>query len=490
MTLTYHSTRNKNLKATASQAILAGIAPDGGLFVPSFIPKLNIPLADLPDKSYEEIAFLVLQSFLTDFTEEELKECIRVYSEKFSVTSITPLVSAGTSYYLELFHGPTIAFKDVALSILPKFMTIAAKKNQNKNDIVILTATSGDTGKAALVGFQDVPGTKIIVFYPKNGVSDFQERQMLTQKGENVSVVAIEGNFDDAQSQVKALFADTELRAELANHQLQLSSANSINIGRLIPQIIYYIDAYKQLLSENKLAVGEMMNVCVPTGNFGNILAAYYAKEMGLPIAKLIVASNENNVLTDFFESGTYDRNRDFILTTSPSMDILVSSNLERLLYHLSGENDQLVEAYMSDLSTKGQYQITSKMLQEAEGFVAGSATEVNVINEIKNVFAETQYVIDPHTAVASYVAKQFQDELPMVITSTASPYKFPEAVLEALAPEFKHSDLISALEEVRTITDTPFPAAIEEALAGDILHDIVIPISEMKQTVKSILHI
>ena len=490
MTLTYHSTRNKNLKATASQAILAGIAPDGGLFVPSFIPKLNISLAELPNKSYEEIAFAVLQSFLTDFTEEELRACIQVYSEKFSVASITPLVSAAKSYYLELFHGPTIAFKDVALSILPKFMTIAAKKNQSKNDIVILTATSGDTGKAALVGFQDVPGTKIIVFYPKNGVSEFQERQMLTQKGENVSVVAIEGNFDDAQSQVKALFADTQLRADLASHQLQLSSANSINIGRLLPQIVYYIDAYKQLLSENKLAVGEMMNVCVPTGNFGNILAAYYAKEMGLPIAKLIVASNENNVLTDFFESGSYDRNREFILTTSPSMDILVSSNLERLLYHLSGENDQLVEAYMHDLSAKGQYQITSKMLQEAEVFAAGSATEVDVINEIKNIHAETQYTIDPHTAVASFVAKQFQNELPMVITSTASPYKFPEAVLEALAPDFKRSDLGSALEEVRALTDTPFPAAIEEALSGEILHDTVVAVSEMKQAVKNILHI
>lgn len=490
MTLTYHSTRNKNLKATASQAILAGIAPDGGLFVPSFIPKLNIPLVDLPNKSYEEIAFAVLQSFLTDFTAEELRECIQVYSEKFSIASITPLISAGKSYYLELFHGPTIAFKDVALSILPKFMTIAAKKNQSENDIVILTATSGDTGKAALVGFQDVPGTKIIVFYPKNGVSEFQERQMLTQKGENVSVIAIEGNFDDAQSQVKALFSDTELRAELANHQLQLSSANSINIGRLLPQITYYIDAYKQLLSENKLAVGEMMNVCVPTGNFGNILAAYYAKEMGLPIAKLIVASNENNVLTNFFESGTYDRNREFILTTSPSMDILVSSNLERLLYHLSGENDELVEAYMNDLSVKGQYQITSKMLQEAEAFVAGSATEVDVINEIKSIHAETQYTIDPHTAVASFVAKQFQNELPMVITSTASPYKFPEAVLKALAPDFKRSDLVSALEEVRAITDTPFPAAIEEALAGEILHDTIVSVSEMKQAVKNILHI
>ena len=490
MTLTYHSTRNKDLKVTASQAILAGIAPDGGLFVPSFIPKLNVPLAELPHKSYEEIAYAVLQSFLTDFTEEELKECIHVYSEKFSDAAITPLVQAGNSYYLELFHGPTIAFKDVALSILPKFMTIAAKKNKNKNDSVILTATSGDTGKAALVGFQDVPGTKIIVFYPKNGVSAFQERQMLTQKGTNVSVVAIEGNFDDAQSQVKALFADPDLRQELANHHLQLSSANSINIGRLIPQIIYYIDAYKQLLATHKLTVGEEMDVCVPTGNFGNILAAYYAKEMGLPIARLIVASNENNVLTDFFKSGTYNRNREFVLTTSPSMDILVSSNLERLLYHLSKENSELIETYMTDLSVKGQYRITAQMLQDAEAFRAGSATEADVINEIKRVHTEANYTIDPHTAVASFVASHFQNDRPMVIASTASPYKFPEAVLEALAPDFESTDLISALEEVRTLTHNPFPAAIEEALSGEIVHDKVVSISEMKKAVKDFLHV
>lgn len=490
MTLTYHSTRNKNLTVTASQAILTGIAPDGGLFVPSYIPKLTIPLAELPNKNYDEIAFAVLKSFLTDFTDAELKSCIEVYREKFSDPAIAPLVSAGQNHYLELFHGPTIAFKDMALSILPKFMTIAAAKNNSQNDIVILTATSGDTGKAALVGFQDVPNTKIIVFYPKNGVSEFQERQMVTQKGNNVSVIAIEGNFDDAQSQVKTMFADEELRSELAEHNLQLSSANSINIGRLVPQIIYYVHAYGQLLKTGKLAEGEEMNVCVPTGNFGNILAAYYAKEMGIPIAKLIVASNENNVLTDFFQSGTYDRNRPFILTTSPSMDILISSNLERLLYHLSGEDAELVKEYMLDLSANGRYQVTTELLHNAAGFKAGYANEQDVTKEIQTVYQETGYTLDPHTAVASFVAYAFQDDNPMVIASTASPYKFPDAVLKALDPDFKADNLESSLVKLREWTKRPFPTAIEEALNGEVLHHTVVPVSEMKQAVKDKLEI
>lgn len=490
MALTYHSTRNKNLTATASQAILAGIAPDGGLFVPSTIPALSLDLAELPEKSYEEIAYAVLKEYLTDFTEAELKACIAVYGEKFTAPSVTPLIEAGGNHYLELFHGPTIAFKDVALSILPKFMTIAAEKNYNENDIVILTATSGDTGKAALVGFQDVPGTKIIVFYPKNGVSEFQERQMLTQKGANVSVIAIEGNFDDAQSQVKALFADEALRAELADNNLQFSSANSINIGRLVPQIVYYVHAYGQLVKNGTIQVGDSMNVCVPTGNFGNILAAYYAKEMGLPIANLIVASNENNVLTDFFASGSYDRNRDFILTTSPSMDILVSSNLERLLYHLTDEDAQLVQEYMTSLSTTGQYQVTAAMMKQAGAFKAGYATEADVLAQIKAVYEETGYTLDPHTAVAAFVAEQFQDDNAMVIAATASPYKFPEAVLKALDPGFTSLGLEDSLSKLQEWMKRPFPAAIEEALHGEILHDTVVPVAGMKQAVKDKLGI
>lgn len=484
MALTYHSTRDKRLTATASQAILTGIAPDGGLYVPAYIPKLSSNLNELAEKSYEEIALVVLKAFLSDFTESELKECITVYREKFASDFITPLVEVGNKQYLELFHGPTIAFKDVALSILPKFMTIAAKKNNNDKEIVILTATSGDTGKAALVGFEDVPGTRIIVFYPKNGVSEFQERQMLTQTGGNVSVIAIEGNFDDAQSQVKALFADQGLRSKLADHNLQFSSANSINIGRLVPQIVYYVHAYAQLLKSGKLKVGEEMNVCVPTGNFGNILAGYYAKQMGLPIANLIVASNENNVLTDFFKSGSYDRNRDFILTTSPSMDILVSSNLERLLYHLTNEDAVLIKEYMTSLSTEGQYQVTAEMMSKATDFKAGFATEENVQTQIKAVYDESGYTIDPHTAVAAYVADQFQDDKPMVIASTASPYKFPEAVLKALDPEFNITNLESALNKLHECAKQPFPPAIQEALHGEILHHTVVPVQAMKQAV------
>lgn len=490
MALTYHSTRDKHLTATASQAILAGIAPDGGLYVPSTIPTLPMNLSELSKMNYEEIAYHVLKEFLTDFTESELKECIQVYREKFDVDSITPLVKVGDKHFLELFHGPTIAFKDMALSILPKFMTIAAKKNNSDKEIVILTATSGDTGKAALVGFQDIPGTRIIVFYPKDGVSEFQKRQMLTQKGDNVSVIAIEGNFDDAQSQVKALFADEGLRAELRQHHLQFSSANSINIGRLVPQIIYYVHAYAQLLKSNSITPGEPMDVCVPTGNFGNILAAYYAKQMGLPIADLIVASNENKVLTDFFSSGDYDRNRDFILTTSPSMDILISSNLERLLYHLSNENEKLVKEYMTSLSVNGKYQVTADFLEQAKDFKAGFATEENVLTEIKAIYEKSGYTIDPHTAVAAYVAKQFNSVNPMIVASTASPYKFPEAVLEALDPDYKISELSAALNRLQTLTHTPFPKAIDEALNGTILHHTVVPVDEMKQAIKDKLGI
>ena len=326
MGLYYKSTRNSNLKVTASEAILKGLAPDGGLFVPSELPKLDVSMSDLKGKTYQEIAYLVMKQFLTDFTEEELKSCIdKAYDSKFDTEEIAPLVKVDDTYYMELFHGSTIAFKDMALSILPHLMTTSAKKNDVKNEIVILTATSGDTGKAALAGFADVEGTRIIVFYPKNGVSKVQELQMVTQRGENVNVVAIHGNFDNAQSGVKAMFEDKELAEELAKKGYQFSSANSINIGRLVPQVVYYVNAYAKLLENEEIEDGEKINVVVPTGNFGNILAAYYAKQMGVPIDKLVCASNDNKVLFDFFQTGDYDRNREFILTTSPSMDILIS---------------------------------------------------------------------------------------------------------------------------------------------------------------------
>ena len=338
MELRYKSTRSNSEAVSASQAILQGLAQDGGLYVPETLPRLDKSLEELAQMSYQETAYEVMKLFLTDFTESELKECIsKAYDSKFDTEVIAPIVEADGTYYLELFHGATIAFKDMALSILPHLLITSAKKNHVKNEIVILTATSGDTGKAALAGFADVEGTRIIVFYPKNGVSPIQEKQMVTQKGDNTFVVGITGNFDDAQTGVKQLFGDKELAETMNQAGFQFSSANSINIGRLVPQVVYYVYAYAQLLKEGKIEKGEKMNVVVPTGNFGNILAAYFAKNMGVPIAKLICASNENKVLYDFFETGVYDRNREFVLTSSPSMDILISSNLERLIYLTAG---------------------------------------------------------------------------------------------------------------------------------------------------------
>ena len=338
MNVEYVSTRDNSDRVTASQAILRGLAPDGGLYVPTQIPKLDRTLDELAAMDYKQVAYEVMKLMLTDFTEDELKACINgAYDSKFDTPEIAPLTFADGVYYLELYHGKTIAFKDMALSILPYLMTTSAKKNNIKNDIVILTATSGDTGKAALAGFADVPGTKIIVFFPKDGVSDIQKKQMVTQTGDNTFVVGINGNFDQAQTGVKQMFNDTELAKELDNAGFQFSSANSINIGRLVPQIVYYVYAYTRLVREEKIHAGEKINVTVPTGNFGNILACYYAKQMGLPVDRLICASNENKVLFDFFTTGTYDRNRPFHLTSSPSMDILISSNLERLIYRIAG---------------------------------------------------------------------------------------------------------------------------------------------------------
>ena len=372
MNLQYKSTRNDNVTVTASEAILKGLADDGGLFVPVSLPKLSVSLEELKDMNYQETAYAVMKEFFTDFTEEELKECIeKAYDSKFDTEEIAPLVKVDNTYYLELFHGATIAFKDMALSILPHLLTTSAKKNHAENEIVILTATSGDTGKAALAGFADVEGTRIIVFYPKDGVSRVQELQMVTQKGKNVDVVAIHGNFDNAQSGVKAMFENKELAKELAEHGYQFSSANSINIGRLVPQVAYYVYAYAKLLKNGEIENGEKMNVVVPTGNFGNILAAYYAKHMGVPIQKLICASNENKVLFDFFETGTYDKNREFVLTTSPSMDILISSNLERLIYLISGCDAGKTAELMQALKTDGTYEITEDM-RETCGFCGG----------------------------------------------------------------------------------------------------------------------
>lgn len=384
MEINYISTRGDKETVTASQAILRGIAPDGGLYVPDKFPKLDKSLEELSVLNYREVAYEVMKLFFTDFTAEELKTCIAsAYDEKFDTEEIVPLKEADGLTYMELFHGPTLAFKDMALSILPYLMVTSAKKNGLKEKIIILTATSGDTGKAALAGFSDVEGTGIIVFYPKDGVSPFQKQQMVTEKGKNTSVIAIEGNFDDAQNGVKAIFADKELAAELKEKGYVFSSANSINIGRLVPQIVYYVYAYVQMLKSGKISEGEKIDVCVPTGNFGNILAANFAKEIGLPIEKFICASNTNKVLYDFFKSGTYDRQREFALTISPSMDILISSNLERLIYKLGG-NDAVKNAkLMSELVNNGKYTIDEAMMKALDGFEAGFATEDDTLSTI-----------------------------------------------------------------------------------------------------------
>ncbi len=494
MEVMYKSTRS-NQTVKASEAILKGLASDGGLFVPVTLPKLNVSIDELKDMSYQEVAYAVMKEFLTDFTEEELKDCInKAYDKKFDTEEIAPLVKADGAYYLELFHGPTIAFKDMALSILPHLLITSAKKNNVKNDIVILTATSGDTGKAALAGFADVPHTKIIVFYPKGGVSPIQEKQMVTQKGDNTFVVGIKGNFDQAQSGVKAIFGNKELEKEMDAAGFQFSSANSINIGRLVPQVVYYVYAYSRLLREGEIAEGEKINVVVPTGNFGNILAAYYAKNMGLPINKLICASNDNKVLYDFFTTGSYDKNREFILTTSPSMDILISSNLERLIYKIAGCDDAKNKELMTSLATTGKYEITEEMKAELADFYGNYATEAETANVIKSIFEETGYVIDTHTGVAAEVYKKYKkdtnDTTKSVIASTASPFKFTRSVMNAIDSKYDAMSDFELVDELSKIGNVKVPNAIEEIRTANVLHDTVCEVSEMENVVKKFLGI
>ena len=495
MQVLYKSTRGKEQAVTASMAILKGLSEDGGLFVPERIPQLDVPMDKLAQMTYQETAYEVMSRFLTDFTEDELKNCInKAYDSKFDTEKIAPLHEACGAYFLELFHGATIAFKDMALSILPHLMTTAAKKNHVKNEIVILTATSGDTGKAAMAGFADVPGTKIIVFYPKHGVSPIQEKQMVTQKGANTYVVGITGNFDDAQTAVKKMFNDHELAAELDQAGFQFSSANSINIGRLVPQIVYYVYAYATLVRDGKIKDGQEINVVVPTGNFGNILAAYYAKQMGLPIHKLICASNENRVLYDFFRTGTYDRKRDFILTTSPSMDILISSNLERLIYRLTGENAEKCAELMKSLSEGGEYTITEEMKAQLGDFYGNFCSEEETANTISEIYKDSNYVIDTHTAVAAGVYKKYvsetDDHLPTVIASTASPYKFTRSVMDALGEDHKDLDDFGLVDALSALSKVPVPRAVEEIRTAPVLHDKVVDAVDMPAAVKEILNI
>lgn len=492
MTLVYQSTRNAKNTVSASQAILQGLATDGGLFTPISMPQVDLDFSVLKDASYQEVARLILSAFLDDFSAEELDYCItNAYDSKFDTPAIAPVVKLKGQYNLELFRGSTIAFKDMALSILPYLMTTAAKKHGLDKDIVILTATSGDTGKAAMAGFADVPGTQIIVFYPRDGVSKVQELQMTTQTGANTHVVAIDGNFDDAQTNVKQMFNDEQLRAKLSAKQLQFSSANSMNIGRLVPQIVYYVYAYAQLVKAGEIQAGDKVNFTVPTGNFGNILAAYYAKQIGLPVGKLICASNDNNVLTDFFATGVYDKNRAFRVTTSPSMDILVSSNLERLIFHLFGNDACKTAELMEALANQGHYDIQGADADILSLFAASFATEEETAAEIKRVYQESQYIEDPHTAVASAVYKRYVDQTgdqtPTVIASTASPYKFPVVAVEAVTGQSGLSDF-EALACLHEISGIALPPAVDGLETAPVRHKTVVAADQMQAEVEAYL--
>lgn len=493
MEVLYYSTRSKGEPVKASQAILKGLSDDGGLFVPDHIPTLDKGLKELSGMTYQQVAYEVMKLFLTDFTEEELKNCIdRAYDKKFDTEVIAPLVEAQGAYYLELFHGATIAFKDMALSILPHLLITSAKKNQIKNEIVILTATSGDTGKAALAGFAGVEGTRIIVFYPKNGVSPIQEKQMITQKGDNTLVVGIHGNFDDAQTGVKKIFSDKVLAKEMDEKGFQFSSANSINIGRLVPQICYYVYAYAKLMQEGKISEGEKINVVVPTGNFGNILAAFYAKNMGLPIDKLICASNDNKVLYDFFRTGTYDRNREFVLTSSPSMDILISSNLERLIYRIAGNDADKNKELMTALSGQGKYEITADMKEKLADFYGNYASEAETAAVIKKIYEACGYVIDTHTAVAAAVYEKYKaqtgDMKKAVIASTASPFKFTRSVMNAIDEKYDSMGDFELVDELSKIANVKVPMAIEEIRTAPVVHDKQCDVDKMQEVVREFL--
>ncbi|MGI6106689.1 MAG: threonine synthase [Lachnospiraceae bacterium] len=496
MGIMYHSTRGEAKAYTASQAILQGLAPDGGLFVPDSIPALPKSLKEFAAMDYHGVALEILAAFLTDFTRDELEDCVqKAYDSKFDTPEIAPLVRKSDAYYLELYHGATIAFKDMALSILPHLCVKAAKKNNEHREIVILTATSGDTGKAAMAGFADVPGTRIFVFYPDGGVSPIQKLQMVTQKGANVRVAAIRGNFDDAQTGVKKLFSDRELCDEISRRGYVFSSANSINIGRLVPQVAYYVWAYSRLLARGEITEGEKINFTVPTGNFGNILAGYYAKCMGLPVSRLICASNENKVLFDFFTTGTYDRNRPFILTSSPSMDILVSSNLERLIYKACGDDAEQTAKFMKELAEDGKYTVTDGMKKNLADFRGGYATQEETSQRIHDEFVSDHYVLDPHTAVASAVYRKYRettgDPAKTVIVSTASPFKFVRSVVPAVDPEDAARDegrdfeLIADLERVSGVRR---PAAVRELENAPVLHRLVISRDQMKDAVLDFL--
>ncbi len=468
--MNYRSTRNSTLKVTSAHAITKGLSDEGGLFVPESIPQFTeAELLAMCDKSYADRAYDIFSRLLTDFTPEEVRHCVdSAYNDKnFDTNNIAEISHLLTgTYVLELWHGPTCAFKDMALQILPYLLTTSAKKTVDGKEIAILVATSGDTGKAALEGFKDVDGTSITVFYPEDGVSRMQKRQMTTQEGKNVHVCAVKGNFDDCQNGVKAIFTDNAFADKLAQSNILLSSANSINWGRLAPQIVYYVSTYVELVKNKEIPFGEKINIVVPTGNFGNILAAYYAKLMGIPVNKLICASNSNNVLTDFINTGIYDRNRKFFTTVSPSMDILISSNLERLLYHLSSDNDAVINDWFGKLKTDGRYEISADVKAKVTDlFYAGCCSDEDTKSTIKETFEKYSYLLDTHTAVAVKVYEDYRkatgDETKTVIASTANPYKFSGAVYEAVGGVIDTDDEFEIIDRLEKQTNTQMPAPL-----------------------------
>lgn len=494
--MNYNSTRNNSTVVSAAQAIAQGISDDGGLFVPQSLPKYSLEnIKELAAKDYRGRAKKIFADFLTDFTEEEISESVDAAytADKFGSDNPAPVsyIESGSTKMsvLELWHGPTCAFKDMALQILPHLLTKSLKKTYSGKEAVILVATSGDTGKAALEGFKDVEGTKIMVFYPVNGVSPMQKRQMATQKGNNISVVAIEGNFDDAQTGVKKIFTNPEIKEKLAENNMLFSSANSINWGRLLPQVIYYFSAYCDMLNEGKINAGDKINVVVPTGNFGNILASFYAMNMGLPINKFICASNSNNVLTDFIKTGTYDKNRKFYTTISPSMDILVSSNLERLLYHLTDGNDRKISEWMEALSTKGAYTVDDSVKEKlTDLFYGGCCDDEATQKTISDMYKNENYLCDTHTAVAVNVYKQYveqtNDTTTALIASTASPYKFAKSVLEAVTDEKLPEDEFAMIDELSAKTKTAVPAPLASLKDAQVRFNLECKVDEMPDTV------
>lgn len=488
----YISTRDINNKVQASECIIQGLAEDGGLYVPEFLDKIKFNLEELKNLDYPELAYTILKPFLTDFSESELESCIdsAYKSDLFDTPNLIEVTEGNGVYFMELWHGPTAAFKDMALTILPYLLTTSVKLNGLNKDIIILTATSGDTGKAALEGFKDVPNTQIFVYYPKEGVSIAQKRQMITTTGNNTHVISVEGNFDDTQNSVKEIFNDSKIKSLLNENGFRLSSANSINIGRLLPQIVYYFYSYFELVRQNKLNLGDKVNFIVPSGNFGDILAGYYALKTGLPVNKLVCASNKNNILTDFFKTGEYNLNREFYKTTSPSMDILISSNLERLLFEKLGRDSEKVTQLMKDLKTNGSYKINPELFGE---FLAEYASEEEVLKTINNVYKESNILIDPHTAVGQAVYNKLANQLdedPTIILSTANPYKFSNTVYKSIFPNPENLDEFEIQELLSEKTGIDIPEPLKNLKNKDIKHTLNTTKEKMKEVILNELNI